>query len=355
MGEKKKKGNGAARFFDVLFALALCGGIGYGGYYVATHGTAVEQKENYTGALPEETTEAPTEPQPSYNNIEVSNQEVYQGNLILVNYELPFQGGEENLVSLYQVMLEKDCHSFGTKDADVKVQREYAENLISLFDAFYAESFDNNIIVQSGYRSPERQQELYDADLESTGLEESQRVAKAGYSEHQTGLCVDLTLFEAEYDGTGIYSYINEHCEDYGIILRYPENKTEVTHITFEPWHYRYVGIPHAEYIKNNNICLEEYITLLYGYDFSGEHLQITDKNHKIYEVYYYPADTSADKTMLPVPADKEYTVSGNNKDGFIVTVDTGEEAEAEPLSEEIQETELVNQEESDTEADTIL
>ena len=347
MGDKQKKENGAVRFFDVLLALGLCAGIGWGGYYIATHGTVVEQKENYQNNLIEIPTEPPTEPEPIYNKIEIDNQKIYQGNLILVNYELPFQGGEENLVSLYQVKLEKDSHSFGTKDADVKVQREYAENLISLFDAFYAESFDNNIIVQSGYRSPERQQELYDADLASTGLEESERVAKAGYSEHQTGLGIDLSLPEADYDGTGIYSYIDAHCDEYGIILRYPENKTEVTRIKFEPWHYRYVGKPHAEYIKNNNICLEEYIALLYGHASENDPLRITDKNNQIYEVYYYPADTAGSSTMLPVPADKEYTVSGNNRDGFIVTVNTGEQAEMPP--EEIPENETQNQEESDS------
>ncbi|MBR1530129.1 MAG: M15 family metallopeptidase [Oscillospiraceae bacterium] len=349
--KKEKKQNGAARFFDVLLALALCAGIGYGGYYVATHGTAVEQKDNYTANLPEETTEPPTEPQQIYDTVEISNQEIHEGNLILVNYELPFSGSEENLVSLYQVMLEKDCHSFGARDADVKVQRVYAEQLIALFDAFYNESFDNNIIVQSGYRSPQRQQELYDADLASTGLEESERVAKAGYSEHQTGLCVDLSLFEADYDGTGIYSYIDEHCADYGIILRYPENKTEVTRIAFEPWHYRYVGIPHAAYVRNNNICLEEYITLLYGYDYESEHLQIADQQNELYEIYYYPADTSGETTMLPVPADKEYSVSGNNRDGFIVTFDTGKQAE--PQTDTIPEEETPAQEETDSVQET--
>ncbi|MBE6875973.1 MAG: D-alanyl-D-alanine carboxypeptidase family protein [Ruminococcus sp.] len=332
MGDKKKKKNsGIARFFDVIFSLALLAGVGWGGYYIVTHGTAVEQKTNYTDNITEETTEETTEPGTVYNSIEISNQEVYNGSLILVNSEYPFQGSEENLVSLYQVMLEKDCHSFGgANSAEVKVQQEYAEKLIEMFDAFYNATYDNNVIVQSGYRSAERQQELYDADLQKNNRDYSDTVAKAGYSEHQTGWGVDLTLYQADYDGTGIYSWIGEHCAEFGIILRYPEDKTSVTNIIFEPWHYRYVGQPHSDYITASGLCLEEYITLLYGYPYEGEHLIISaEKNgiYETYEVYYYPADTSADTTMLPVPADKEYTVSGNNIDGFIVAVDTGETA----------------------------
>ncbi len=348
MGDKKKKGNGAAKFFDVLLALALLAGIGYGGYYIISHGTVIDQKTNYDDHLVEEPTEPPTEPGIVYETTEVSNQDVHHGSLILVNHETPFQDDEESLVSLYQVMLEKDCHSFGARDAEVKVQREYAEQLIAMFDAFYNETFDNNVIVQSGYRSSERQQELYDEDLQKTGLDYSEKVAVPGYSEHQTGWCVDLTLFEADYDGSGIYSWVDEHCADYGIILRYPENKTEVTKISFEPWHYRYVGIPHAGYIMQNGICLEEYIALLYGYDYEREHLQITDSENKIYEIYYYPADASAETTMLPVPSGYDYTVSGNNRDGFIVAFATGETAEpAQETAEESQEEETAPEDEN--------
>lgn len=356
MGEKtkkQKKGSGAALFFDVVLSLALLAGIGYGGYYLATSGTAVEQNENYTDHPVEATTEETAESQISYDTLEIANTEMYNGNLILVNNDTPFQGNEDDLVSLYEVMLEQDCHSFGVRDGEVRVRRENAENLIAMFNAFYNETFDNNIVVQSGYRSPERQQELYDEDLQNTGLDYSERVSKSGYSEHQTGWCVDLTLAGNDYDGTGVYSWIDEHCSAYGMILRYPENKTSVTNISFEPWHYRYVGRPHAEYIMKSGLCLEEYITLLYGYAYDAEHLQIADAENKLYEVYYYPADAVAEKTLLPVPADKAYSVSGNNKDGFIVTVDTGETAESIPETEAETESESTAGSEQTDESDS--
>ena len=69
-----------------------------------------------------------------------------------------------------------------------------------------------------------------------------------------------------------------------------------------------------------SNICLEEYITLLYGYSYEKEHLQIIDAENKIYEVYYYPADTSAETTSVFVPEEKNYILSGNNRDGFMLS-----------------------------------
>ena len=317
MAEKKKrKGNGTAVFFDVLFSLALLAGVSYGGYYLVTHGSAVEQKETYFDESAVEPTEEPTEAGVSYREIEVSAQELHNGNLILVNEDMPFEGSEENLVVVADVLPEPQ--SFGVKDRTVQVQKDVSDAMIAMLNAFYSETSKDDIVIQEGYRSGERQQELYDAGL--TPL-------PAGYSEHQTGLSINLTRSEAQYDGTGEYSWINEHCTEYGFILRYPENKTSVTNIDYEPEHYRYVGKPHAQYITQMNICLEEYIAVLYGYSYDKEHLQITDEENKVYEVYYYPADTSAETTALPVPADKEYTISGNNQNGFIVTFDTGETA----------------------------
>ena len=190
-----------------------------------------------------------------------------------------------------------------------------------MFDAFFEATYDDNIVVQSGYRSKERQQELYDADLAATGLDYSELVAAPGHSEHQTGLCVDLGLYDGtDYDGTGVYAWINEHCYEYGFILRYPDDKTSVTEIQAEPWHYRYVGRPHAFYMMNNHLCLEEYMDLLKEHPCDGEHLVITDCDGKLYEVYSYKMDAEYDSTMVPVPSSLPYTVSGNNADGFIVT-----------------------------------
>ncbi|MBP3269014.1 MAG: D-alanyl-D-alanine carboxypeptidase family protein, partial [Ruminococcus sp.] len=119
----------------------------------------------------------------------------------------------------------------------------------------------------------------------------------------------------------GDYAWINENCYKYGFIERYKEDKTELTQIQPEPWHFRYVGLPHAYYITKNNLCMEEYISMLSQYVYGEHHLEFTDENGNGYEVYYVPADMGADNTNIPVPAGKKYDISGNNIDGFIVTL----------------------------------
>ena len=90
-------------------------------------------------------------------------------------------------------------------------------------------------------------------------------VAVPGTSEHQLGLAVDLV--SSEYTGlderqeeTGSYQWLVKHCAEYGFILRYPNDKTEITGIIYEPWHFRYVGVEAAREIMDQGICLEEYL-----------------------------------------------------------------------------------------------
>ncbi len=84
--------------------------------------------------------------------------------------------------------------------------------------------------------------------------------------------------------------------------------------LSYESWHFRYVGLPHACVMAENDLCLEEYIDYLRGFPFSGEHLQVTCLGRS-YEIYYCPRD------QVYVPVNGTYTISGNNVDGFIVTI----------------------------------
>ena len=115
------------------------------------------------------------------------------------------------------------------------------------------------IYVASDYRTAEEQAELIASS-------ESGIAAPIGCSEHEAGLALDVY---APYFG-GIQflrsragRMVNEICEDYGYIIRYPSGKEDVTGIEYEPWHIRYVGAPHASIIMNSGITLEEYIELL--------------------------------------------------------------------------------------------
>lgn len=129
------------------------------------------------------------------------------------------------------------------------------------------------VFLSSSYRSYSEQDALlqrkigqgYDYDTAIT------IVAAPGTSEHQTGLCCDITdryreLKDSSLEETETYKWLAAHCTDYGFIVRYPADKSggadTVTGVIYEPWHFRYVGVEVAKYITENNLCLEEFVAL---------------------------------------------------------------------------------------------
>lgn len=269
-----------------------------------------------------------------FTSVSIENKNMYRGPLILVNdsYECKIDG--INLTNL----LENSNDTYTVSDFNVQVNNAIIENINNMLGDFYNLAGENDILVNSAYRSTEVQQALYDEEenTKATGAqgeaageqadgETNEYVAKPGYSEHQTGYAFDFSLIDSEgilneYDGTGKYSWINENCCKYGFIVRYPQDKTQYTGYGYEPWHFRYVGAPHASYMVQNNLCLEEYITLLKAHS-EREPLFVTDLSLKNWMVYYVPVQ-AGDATQIPVPKDKEYQVSGNNTDGFIVSIE---------------------------------
>lgn len=134
--------------------------------------------------------------------------------------------------------------------------------------------------VCSAYRTIEKQTELYEDKvrrLEAEGMSRQEAlsgaaavVAYPGTSEHNLGLAVDIVardyqLLDERQEETAEQQWLMKNCWRYGFILRYPTDKTEVTGIIYEPWHYRYVGREAAEEITRQEICLEEYL----GYESS--------------------------------------------------------------------------------------
>lgn len=132
-----------------------------------------------------------------------------------------------------------------------------------------------SIYILSSYRDLEKQVSLYEAEVEkwiSEGLEQEEAEEKAativaypGTSEHHLGLAVDLVSSEhvkldQDAEKTKGYQWLVEHCQEYGFILRYPNNTTDITGIIYEPWHFRYVGEEAAKEIMEQGITLEEYL-----------------------------------------------------------------------------------------------
>jgi len=120
-----------------------------------------------------------------------------------------------------------------------------------------------NLLVISAYRSYDYQEKLFANYVDEIGYEKaSLGSAKAGFSEHQTGLVVDLADLTGNYmnfENTKEFVWMINNAHKYGFILRYPKDKTYITGYKYEPWHYRYVGNNIATYLTKNNLTLEEY------------------------------------------------------------------------------------------------
>ena len=127
-----------------------------------------------------------------------------------------------------------------------------------------------NIWVQSSYRSVEEQEVVYNNKVkyykeQGKTQKEAERLTeetinKPGHSEHSLGLAVDFNYVNGEFEETKAFKWLKENGEDYGFILRYPKEKENITKVTYEPWHWRYVGKENAKKINELGMCLEEYI-----------------------------------------------------------------------------------------------
>ncbi len=138
-----------------------------------------------------------------------------------------------------------------------------------VFDAFLKMHEDANqngiyLMVNSSYRDFNSQTIVYNNYLKNHGEAYADKyAARPGYSEHQTGLALDIFSIDGAlrntFKDTPAYAWLKDNSYKYGFIIRYPEGKEDITGFSFEPWHYRYVGIDAAKYIYENDITLEEY------------------------------------------------------------------------------------------------
>ncbi len=126
------------------------------------------------------------------------------------------------------------------------------------------------INVREGYRTAKEQQEILNDKIQiyiNQGYSQSRAektakewVALPETSEHQLGIAVDINADKSKCSNEEVYTWLSENAYKYGFILRYPLGKQEITGISYEPWHYRYVGVEAAREIYEQEICLEEYL-----------------------------------------------------------------------------------------------
>ncbi len=287
-----------------------------------------------------------------YTTSAVPTKSKFYGDLILVNNdEEYFSLGDEDLVNIADMNSERGITCFSVVDNSYTILRPVYEPMVTMIQDFYDLYYNDTLLIYGSYRSKKYQQEIYDRFDGQTDEDGFPRAALAGHSEHETGYAFDFSeSVNNDYDGTGDFAWINENCYKYGFVVRYTKEKRKITGFREEAWHFRYVGIPHATYMTKNDLCLEEYIGLLRDkYSYDGEHLQITDDNGAHYEVFFAPSTDGEETTNVPVPSGYRYDISGNNNDGFIVTVHKDEKvAPGQELATEPETAPAADEEQSD-------
>lgn len=301
-----------------------------------TPGTSAENPPESTAGgtdAPPETTAADA----GYTVKLMTEADIHRGELILVNtsYKYVYPASTGDLVDLRSSRSAKWgtsqsgklIHSYSCS-FELKLSAAAVKGLNDMIDDFYTATQNQDVYFPqySGYRSSAEQDKLYDAKPASEDPE--------GCSEHHTGLAIDVRAWlnndtfpyisqSQDPSCVQIYNWINTNCHKYGFIQRYPDSKASVTKSGHYAEHYRYVGYPHALAMTRNDLSLEEYLTVLASrHSYDSTHYVINGDNGVTYEIYYVPAATGEGATTsVPVPMNMPYTVSGNNYDGFIVTV----------------------------------
>lgn len=183
--------------------------------------------------------------------------------MVLVNRENP-------LSPAYDAMLRQICG--GRLEASSRLYGDLKAMLADAEDAGYT------FWIASAYRSREKQQELIDEEAEALTAEGMSRedaleavyreTMPAGCSEHETGLALDIlvsgnTEMNQSQEKSEGNRWLRDNCQEYGFVLRYPEDKSAVTGVDYEPWHFRYVGKRAACFLKDHGLTLEEFYQLL--------------------------------------------------------------------------------------------
>ena len=240
---------------------------------ISSSSTVVESEKIESSSLAVESSSVAPEPSPQ----PVKNEKVYE--VLNGAYTVPVW----NLIYL-------SPHENNKIDADIpfdktKFDSQYINSVISENYAKMVEDAKNagiTLFLRSGFRAMSEQSVNYNNAVnrqlaEGHSKEEAIRLTQQyytvpGHSEHHTGLALDIITpeyhnsvytLDSRFADTEAYTWLIENCNNYGFILRYPEGLDEITKITFEPWHYRYVGENHAKAITKLGITFDEYIPLI--------------------------------------------------------------------------------------------
>lgn len=292
--------------------------------------------------------------------ITLQREKIYSGSLILVNREYGYHEPERGLAGAFPQRAQS-CPGDG-EGALLPVLEEIPQILMQrraavlLFHLMEKINGWRGIVPVSGWRSRQEQEEIWESSLKENGRVFTETwVAHPGHSEHQTGLAIDLgrkqervDFIRPEFPDTGICQIFRKRAAGYGFIERYPKGRETVTGIGHEPWHFRYVGIPHARLMEREGLTLEEYTAFVRDFPY-GERPCLFSAQGQEFSVSFLkmpeqdgagPAGRGTGRSPLAALEEKAgdfvrrkegtveieidqghpFWISGNNVDGFVIT-----------------------------------
>ena len=258
----------------------------------------------------------------------VTATDTLQGPLVLVNttHKYTFPDGISHLGSLNDKRTTHSPRVYQQSGLSDYMEKTALDALDQMLVDFNAATGLDNVLLKYAYRSAEEQQALV----------ENGASTQVGYSDHHTGMGIQLAYVRNSNNYSlstdDAYNWLFENCHKYGFVIRYPEGKEDITGVSDYTDYFRYVGVAHATYMTEHNLCMEEYVTLLKDYT-DDKPLKINGADGRYYEVWYVAVEGSA---TVKHPTNYAYTVSGTNDGGVVVTVDRSKalEPETEPTSD---------------------
>lgn len=228
--------------------------------------------------------------------ISLQHASIHEGDLVLINRQIKLKDEPHNLVTI-----PRDIASNLVIDSEYLLQTHLIKPLEAMLKQAKKDGVEH-FKINSAYRDGLLQQQLYEENGADFAL-------PAGHSEHQSGLSLDIGSTEGMMDRAKEGKWLQKNAHKFGFIVRYPKGKSDITGIEFEPWHFRYVGLPHSLIMERKDLVLEEYLDYLK-----------TKKEHQVRNLGKTYFIQYAKSTRIDIPETTNFNISGDNVSGYVIT-----------------------------------